>query len=338
MIPLTRSRVVVALAAVCLAPAAAGALQSETATSPHYLTLETEHAEGTEPDGHTSLVQYAVARDTLTRQERVRFAHTLGEAPRGDVSTDGSHTYVVVKRDDARATSDLLAIHDSKVDVWSTEAYPGSRPCRAPEGAKHGVYVAMGTPEGAGDNVHIAHFDASGADHSVFASHALTLHLIAVRARDILLYRLDEERASLLSIARDNGSVLLETPILGYARDFSSDGQSVVYSNRAPGDELLWLAQSWNPSSGAVTTLFASSQQSPLVFAGVPITHSSQGSEDPLNYLTDRDRAHQWQAERQTSQEGRLLLRSTGGSRTWRLGSDHVELEGVGFASGETLR
>lgn len=309
-------------------------------SSPALAALETART-GTE--GRTALVHYQLLGDKLVRRQDATLRHVYGEAPRGDVSFDGAQNYVVVRQEPSVGTASLLSIESGRTSIWAQDVYPGSRPM---SGVGSGVYVTRGLPGEHNTALTLSYFDIGGIRRDVFSDHALLLHLIANDQDTLIAYRVRETDASLLRIRLKDGALVQETPIQGFARDFSWDGAHVLLSNHSAKEDNLWQVQSWSPESGALRVLFSAPDESPIPFAatqGAVWTQREQakpGEVGPIDVYTDESADGMWMTVTRSDDNSSdaLSLVTSDHRRAWRIDPDDVHVESMGFVGGRTLR
>lgn len=319
-----------ALSLLSFAGAAAsfGGPAPTSAQSPPFWLLATEHQNEEQPLGHSTLVQVEVQGDKLLQRALLSFEHLPGEAPRGDVSTDGQTHYVVVRREPDQATADLLAWNGQTLRTLSHTAYPGSKPLALADGS---VLVTEGNPSSAASPLRLVRFRASGEAQTIHAESALALHLVAARPDRLFVYRIAADGAALLQIELSTGKQLSRIELPGYARDFSDDGARITFSNLISERDDIWGAWAWRPEQQTLEEVFRARGQSPIPFA----TTSPKQGWTPDAFRVSEAPGGRWYAE---SRGSALTLRESPHGRSWEIERAHEELEDVGFAGGTELR
>lgn len=304
---------------------------SGSRTSPVYVALATNHVGEEDGLGQSRILRFELERGDLQRHEVAAFSHLVGEAPRGDIARDGGAMYVAVRRNPQHETADLLVWQNGALDVWASDVYPGSRPCSAPDG---GVYVTRGMPQAESNNLTISHFSSKGKGRELYSARALLLHLVAATEQTLVIYRVSEEGAALIHLDASSGRLLRQTTIPGYARDFSSDGSRVDYTNLDESDHKSWIVQSWSLATGEVSNLSRDAVAASAFKRAVP------GAKPELSSAQDTidiDPSRQWIVQ-QSQTAYALHLRRAGENADWLLGDETMELEGMGFVDGSTVR
>lgn len=134
-----------------------------------------------------------------------------------------------------------LALPDGSVLVARGEAGPPRDPALRIDA----LGIDRVTPDGTLERLH------------AFAGHLL--HLAGFTGREVLIYRVGPDGADIVAIEPEGATlrtVVADLP--PFARDFSTDGETLVYRGRDAVDAHRWVVERVDLTSGAVTRLHAS--------------------------------------------------------------------------------
>jgi hypothetical protein len=229
-----------------------------------------------------------------------RVVGSVPRSPRGSVRgvVDGAGTvFVVANEEDRDFGASLYKVDGGRVIKLTDGALRGSRPLVA-NGA---VYTELGAegpvrsrppanslgvasretagplPQGAAgdgevrvDDLQVAAFDASGAKSIIYAGRAFALHLAGTdRDGDLLIYDVRPDGAAIVTVTRQ-GRVLRRDSVEPFARDFTRDGERLVFANHTrstPDHETPWTVEALDLVHHTQTVLHEERAFQPAPFA-----------------------------------------------------------------------
>jgi hypothetical protein len=360
-----------------------------TGKSSQFFLLET--ARGIDANGdpiaasQTDAVAFEVAAGGKITSRRV--IGSVPRSPRGSVRgvVDGAGTvFVVANEEDRDFGASLYKVDGGRVVKLTDGALRGSRPLVV-NGA---VYTELGTegpvrsrppanslaeasretagplPQGATrdgevrvDDLQVAAFDASGAKSVVYAGRAFALHLTGTDAYgDLLIYDVRPDGAAIVTVDRQ-GRVLRRDSVEPFARDFTRDGERLVFANHAPAtpdQETPWTVEALDVVHHTQTVLHEERafQPAPFAFRGTTwFTATDAKNSGEVRVFRGRVPAPiaggQFKAMEAIDAEGahalvrhedRLVFVDLNGAAETPLDEDGTLRTVLGFAGGEVVR
>jgi hypothetical protein len=273
------------LSGVCALP---GAAQPSEAGVPASLgpvdavVLATPH----DPDARRTEVRAVhVERGALAWRVLGSVTHAPGAVVRGDFAGGGA--WVVADEEGARDPDWGAALY--RVDAHGVVRALGSvGHARRPLAAGGAVYVERGAsgplPSAAEvragrlrlDHVSIDAVDAATlARRHVYDADVYALHLAGEHAGELVVYRVDPAGTSLVAVDERTGAARTIRTVAPFARDFSIDGGSVVFSDR---DAAAWTVERVDLAAGTDTRLETARAAQPAALAfGGRLAWSAEG-------------------------------------------------------------
>ncbi len=312
----------------------------------------------------TDVVAIEVAASGKIANRRV--VGSVPRSPRGSVRgvVDGAGmVFVIANEEDRDFGASLYKVDGGRVVKLTDGALRGSRPLVA-NGV---VYTELGA-EGAAsdgevrvDDLQVAAFDASGAKSVVYAGRTFALHLAGTdRDGDLLIYDVRPDGAAIVTVSRQ-GRVLRRDAVEPFARDFTRDGDRLVFANHAPSTpdhEPPWTVEALDLVHHTQTVLHEERafQPAPFAFGGTAwFTASSPENGNETRMFRGRVPAPLAAAEftameaidaagahalvrHEEARGDRLMFVDLNGARETPLDEDGMMRAVVGFAGGEVVR
>lgn len=199
--------------------------------------------------------------------------------------------------DDRSFDGGLWKLEPSGAELLCDALTHASRPLVTPDGR---VFVARGTAgewftptEMRVDHLTVDEIDpASGVVVTLHRFRGYLVHLAGWHDGRVLVYRVGPNIADLVAIDADSGDLKTVRKLPPFARDFSVDGDRLVYRERDDRDSRVWVVETIDLSSGRSQRLHEgpSFSVAPHAWPGGGIALSPEGR--GLELLGSRDRLH----------------------------------------------